>query len=86
MCVFVVLWPLIVFAKKHPVNLIILMLFTLSISFAVGLCCSFSKGMVIIWSACSIVSADQRHVCLRFTRHVIIIVYPFALDVLCFER
>lgn len=46
MCVFVVLWPLIVFAKKHPVNLIILMLFTLTISFAVGLCCSFSKGMV----------------------------------------
>ncbi|KAF8100641.1 hypothetical protein N665_0219s0018 [Sinapis alba] len=45
------LWPLIVFAKKHPVNLIILMLFTLSISFAVGLCCSFSKGRIVLEAA-----------------------------------
>ncbi|KAF2542985.1 hypothetical protein F2Q68_00030713 [Brassica cretica] len=45
------LWPLIVFAKKHPVNLIILMLFTLSISFAVGLCCSFSKGKIVLEAA-----------------------------------
>lgn len=45
LCVcFVVLWPLFAFEKKHPYNLIILSLFTLSISFAVGLCCSFSKG------------------------------------------
>ncbi|KAJ4912279.1 Bax inhibitor-1 family protein [Raphanus sativus] len=45
------LWPLIVFAKKHPVNLIILMLFTLTISFAVGLCCSFSKGKIVLEAA-----------------------------------
>ncbi|CAH8316658.1 unnamed protein product [Eruca vesicaria subsp. sativa] len=45
------LWPLIVFAKKHPINLIILMLFTLSISFAVGLCCSFSKGRIVLEAA-----------------------------------
>ncbi|ESQ56105.1 hypothetical protein EUTSA_v10026089mg [Eutrema salsugineum] len=45
------LWPLIAFAKKHPINLIILTLFTLSISFAVGLCCSFSKGRIVLEAA-----------------------------------
>lgn len=43
--VFVVLWPLFVYEKKHPTNLILLSLFTLSISFAVGFCCAFSKGI-----------------------------------------
>ncbi|KAG2239229.1 hypothetical protein Bca4012_023987 [Brassica carinata] len=45
------LWPLIVFAEKHPVNLVILMLFTLTISFAVGLCCSFAKGRIVLEAA-----------------------------------
>ncbi|CAH2079141.1 unnamed protein product [Thlaspi arvense] len=45
------LWPLIAFQKKHPINLIILTLFTLSISFAVGLCCSFSKGRIVLEAA-----------------------------------
>ncbi|CAA7053376.1 unnamed protein product [Microthlaspi erraticum] len=48
---FLMLWPLIAFAKKHPINLIILTLFTLSISFAVGLCCSFSKGKIVLEAA-----------------------------------
>ncbi|KAJ0232721.1 Protein LIFEGUARD 1 [Hirschfeldia incana] len=45
------LWPLFAFAKKHPVNLVVLMLFTLFISFAVGLCCCFSKGKIVLEAA-----------------------------------
>ncbi|KFK22589.1 hypothetical protein AALP_AAs43532U000100 [Arabis alpina] len=45
------LCPLLIFAKKHPYNLIMLALFTLSMSFAVGLCCSFTKGKIVLEAA-----------------------------------
>uniref|UniRef100_A0A0E0E854 BI1-like protein n=1 Tax=Oryza meridionalis TaxID=40149 RepID=A0A0E0E854_9ORYZ len=40
-----------VVVKKHPVNLILLGLFTVAISFAVGMTCAFTSGKVILESA-----------------------------------
>ncbi|XP_010440403.1 PREDICTED: BI1-like protein [Camelina sativa] len=45
------LWPLLAFEKKHPINCIVLTIFTLSISFAVGICCSLSKGRIVMEAA-----------------------------------
>ncbi|XP_010450003.1 PREDICTED: BI1-like protein [Camelina sativa] len=45
------LWPLLAFEKKHPINCIVLAIFTLSISFAVGICCSLSKGKIVMEAA-----------------------------------
>ncbi|KAK4587423.1 hypothetical protein RGQ29_024218 [Quercus rubra] len=40
---FILLWPLYYYHKHHPWNFFILMLFTVSISFVVGLACAFTK-------------------------------------------
>ncbi|KAG0487293.1 hypothetical protein HPP92_009388 [Vanilla planifolia] len=48
---FLVLFPLYFFHQRHPINLFLLALFTVSISFAVGLSCAFTKGEVILESA-----------------------------------
>ncbi|KAG7547569.1 Bax inhibitor 1-related [Arabidopsis suecica] len=48
---FLLLWPLLAFEKKHPINCIVLSIFTLSISFAVGICCSLSKGRIVLEAA-----------------------------------
>ncbi|OAY75631.1 BI1-like protein [Ananas comosus] len=45
-----VLCPLYYYYQHHPVNLLLLGLFTVSISFAVGLTCAFTKGKVILES------------------------------------
>ncbi|KAJ8641434.1 hypothetical protein MRB53_018128 [Persea americana] len=45
---FIVLCPLHVYSQKHPINLILLGVFTLSLSFAVGLTCAFTSGKVIL--------------------------------------
>ncbi|XP_020085277.1 BI1-like protein [Ananas comosus] len=47
---FLVLCPLYYYYQHHPVNLLLLGLFTVSISFAVGLTCAFTKGKVILES------------------------------------
>ncbi|KAF3946926.1 hypothetical protein CMV_026866 [Castanea mollissima] len=47
----VVLCPLYYYHKHHPWNFFILMLFTVSISFAVGLACAFTKGRIILEAA-----------------------------------
>jgi hypothetical protein len=39
-----VLFPLHYYHQKHPVNLILLAIFTVSISFAVGMTCAFTSG------------------------------------------
>ncbi|KAK7818221.1 protein lifeguard 4 [Quercus suber] len=39
----ILLWPLYYYHKRHPWNFFILMLFTVSISFVVGLACAFTK-------------------------------------------
>ncbi|KAF0909376.1 hypothetical protein E2562_035817 [Oryza meyeriana var. granulata] len=48
---FIVLCPLYYYHQKHPVNLILLGLFTVAISFAVGMTCAFTSGKVILESA-----------------------------------
>uniref|UniRef100_A0A0E0D6Q7 BI1-like protein n=1 Tax=Oryza meridionalis TaxID=40149 RepID=A0A0E0D6Q7_9ORYZ len=48
---FIVLCPLYYYYQRHPVNLLLLALFTAAISFAVGLTCAFTKGEVILESA-----------------------------------
>lgn len=48
---FIVLCPLSYYYRHHPVNYILLGVFTVSISFAVGLTCAFTSGEVILESA-----------------------------------
>jgi protein lifeguard len=51
-----VLCPLQYYHQKHPVNLILLGLFTVAISFAVGMTCAFTSGNILaflIQSTCS---------------------------------
>lgn len=42
--IIVVMFPLYRYYQRHPVNLILLGLFTVAISFAVGLTCAFTSG------------------------------------------
>ncbi|ONM10241.1 Bax inhibitor-1 family protein [Zea mays] len=44
---FLVLCPLRYYHQKHPVNLLLLGLFTVAISFAVGMTCAFTSGVSI---------------------------------------
>lgn len=48
---FIVLCPMYIFRQRHPVNLLLLGVFTVAISFTVGLTCAFVKGKVILESA-----------------------------------
>ncbi|KAJ6800657.1 BI1-like protein [Iris pallida] len=48
---FILLLPLHRYHQKHPVNLLLLGLFTVAISFAVGLSCAFTSGKVILEAA-----------------------------------
>ncbi|ONK74361.1 uncharacterized protein A4U43_C03F5440 [Asparagus officinalis] len=48
---FILLFPLHYYYQKHPVNLILLGLFTVTISFAVGLSCAFTSAKVILEAA-----------------------------------
>lgn len=48
---FIVLCPLYYYYQRHPVNLLLLGLFTVAISLAVGITCAFTKGQVILESA-----------------------------------
>ncbi|KAG9451910.1 hypothetical protein H6P81_004814 [Aristolochia fimbriata] len=43
-----VLCPLYYYHQKHPINFILLGIFTVSISFAIGLTCAFKSGKVIL--------------------------------------
>lgn len=47
---FIVLCPLYHYYRSHPVNLILLGIFTVCISFAIGLTCAFTRGEVILES------------------------------------
>ncbi|CAN1766207.1 Protein LIFEGUARD 4, partial [Linum perenne] len=46
-----VLFPLYYYHQKHPVNYLLLGVFTVAISFAVGLTCAFTSGKVILEAA-----------------------------------
>ncbi|KAM3335684.1 hypothetical protein ACQJBY_029901 [Aegilops geniculata] len=45
---FIVLCPLSIYRQKHPVNLLLLGVFTVAISLSVGLTCAFTSGKVIL--------------------------------------
>ncbi|KAK4798223.1 hypothetical protein SAY86_030549 [Trapa natans] len=45
---FILLWPLHVYQQKHPLNLVFLGLFTLSLSFTVGVSCANTNGMIVL--------------------------------------
>lgn len=45
---FIVLCPLFYYHQKHPVNYVLLGIFTISLAFAVGLTCAFTSGKVIL--------------------------------------
>ncbi|KAJ8527241.1 hypothetical protein K7X08_029718 [Anisodus acutangulus] len=47
---FITLCPLYYYHQKHPVNFLLLGLFTVSLSFVVGLTCAFTSGKVILES------------------------------------
>ncbi|KAK9160864.1 hypothetical protein Syun_007205 [Stephania yunnanensis] len=47
----IVLCPLYYYHQKHPVNLILLAVFTVAMSFVVGLSCAFTKGKVVLEAA-----------------------------------
>ncbi|KAL6636765.1 hypothetical protein ACP70R_024337 [Stipagrostis hirtigluma subsp. patula] len=47
----IMMLPMIYFRKKHPINLVLLALFTVCISFAVGLGCLSKSGFVIMEAA-----------------------------------
>ncbi|XP_016451565.1 protein LIFEGUARD 4-like isoform X1 [Nicotiana tabacum] len=47
---FITLCPLYYYHQKHPVNFLILGLFTVALAFAVGLTCAFTSGKVILES------------------------------------
>lgn len=47
---FIVLCPLYYYYQRHPLNFILLGIFTVSISFAVGLTCAYTSGKVILES------------------------------------
>ncbi|MQL86929.1 hypothetical protein Taro_019466 [Colocasia esculenta] len=48
---FIVLWPLYHYYQRHPVNFLLLGIYTVSLSFAVGLTCAFTSGKVILEAA-----------------------------------
>ncbi|KAM7278220.1 hypothetical protein ACFE04_005354 [Oxalis oulophora] len=45
---FILIWPLHVYHQKHPVNLIILGLFTVSLSFSVGVSCAMTDEKIVL--------------------------------------
>ncbi|EXB64217.1 hypothetical protein L484_002350 [Morus notabilis] len=47
---FITLCPLYYYYRKHPVNYLLLGIFTISLAFAVGLTCAFTSGKVILES------------------------------------
>ncbi|XP_062214332.1 protein LIFEGUARD 2-like [Phragmites australis] len=47
----IVMIPMIYWRKRHPINLVLLALFTVCVSFAVGLGCLSAKGIVILEAA-----------------------------------
>ncbi|XP_022145951.1 BI1-like protein [Momordica charantia] len=48
---FIMLFPLYYYYQKHPVNLILLGIFTISFAFAIGLTCAYTSGKAILEAA-----------------------------------
>ncbi|KAH7864566.1 hypothetical protein Vadar_031112 [Vaccinium darrowii] len=47
----IVLWPLYYYRKKHPLNFFLLALFTITLSFGVGLSCASTEGCIVLGAA-----------------------------------
>ncbi|RCV40472.1 hypothetical protein SETIT_9G056600v2 [Setaria italica] len=45
---FIVMIPMILLRKRHPINLVLLALFTCCLSFSVGLVCLYANGVIIL--------------------------------------
>ncbi|XP_051125964.1 BI1-like protein [Andrographis paniculata] len=45
---FILLWPLYAYKQKHPLNLVFLGLFTLSLSLTVGVTCANTEGWIVL--------------------------------------
>ncbi|CAA7040791.1 unnamed protein product [Microthlaspi erraticum] len=45
---FILIWPLHIYHQKHPINLILLALFTISLSFTVGVSCAMTEGRIVL--------------------------------------
>ena len=59
-CLLAVLCPLHYYHQKHPVNLLLLGLFTVAISFAVGMTCAFTSGNLFsCYLLCNIIRCDS---------------------------
>ncbi|KAL5542016.1 hypothetical protein UlMin_009726 [Ulmus minor] len=48
---FILMIPLYFYHKRHPVNYLLLALFTIAIAFSVGLSCAFTKGKIVLEAA-----------------------------------
>ncbi|OWM66866.1 protein LIFEGUARD 4-like [Punica granatum] len=46
--VFLVLFPMYYFRKRHPINYLLLGIFTICLSFSIGLTCAFTSGRIIL--------------------------------------
>uniref|UniRef100_A0A803NRN9 BI1-like protein n=1 Tax=Cannabis sativa TaxID=3483 RepID=A0A803NRN9_CANSA len=46
---FIVLCPLYYYYQKHPVNYLLLGVFTISLAFSVGLTCAFTSGKIFLF-------------------------------------
>ncbi|KMS97774.1 hypothetical protein BVRB_5g124070 [Beta vulgaris subsp. vulgaris] len=44
----IIMCPLYAYAKRHPINFVLLGLFTIAIAFGVGMTCAFVKGKVVL--------------------------------------
>ncbi|PSS14596.1 BI1-like protein [Actinidia chinensis var. chinensis] len=47
----IILCPLYYYHRKHPLNFFLLLLFTVTLAFGVGLSCAFTKGRIILEAA-----------------------------------
>ncbi|KAJ9566901.1 hypothetical protein OSB04_002867 [Centaurea solstitialis] len=48
---FITLCPLYYYHQRHPINYLLLAIFTVSLSFSIGLTCAFTKGKIILEAA-----------------------------------
>lgn len=48
---FIILCPLYFYHQKHPLNFFLLALFTITLSFGIGLSCAFTKGRIVLEAA-----------------------------------
>ncbi|KAJ0581430.1 hypothetical protein HanHA300_Chr04g0140961 [Helianthus annuus] len=60
----ITLWPLYYYSQRHPVNYVLLGIFTLGFSFAVGMSCAFTSVRVVLiaFILTSVVVVSESHI------------------------